>query len=63
MVYLKDLIVKEKWQSVISSQRSVVGDQKKDLLFRWMCSTIHPILILYRKAVFISPHGKSSKSF
>ncbi len=38
MVYVEGLIVKKKWQSAVSNQ-------KKDLLFTWMYSTIYIILI------------------
>lgn len=45
MVYVGGLIVKKKWQLAVSDQRSAVSTQKKDLLFTWMYSTIHIILI------------------
>ena len=45
MVYVEGLNVKKKWQLAVSSQQSAVSNEKKDLLFRWMCSTIHIILI------------------
>ena len=51
MVYVWDLIVKQKWQSRVSCRGGSCACpyvnrvyKKKDLLFRWMYSTIHIIL-------------------
>ena len=61
MVYVEGLIVKKKWQSAVSRQRSVI--RKKIAFYMDVFYNIHYHLNLHRKTVSISPHGKPSKPF